>query len=76
MNKEVKEIINIIDKALMKYSSENISCDVDHNGYTFCVMCCNNNDSFPIAENICDAELVDRELLIKELNKRNIGYCW
>ena len=76
MDMRTNMVLQEVDKALMKYKSDNISCDVDHNGYTFCVNWCSNNNSFLIAENICDAESVDRDLLIKELDERGVGYCW
>lgn len=72
-------IVEAVDRALEKYTSENI--DVIRNEETgkLDVIYHSDNNSFPIEQNFIDPLCISKEhkeALIKELNKRNVGYCW
>ena len=72
-------IIEAVDRALNDYYSNNV--DVIRNEETgmIDVIYHSDNNSFVIQANVSNPEHLsknDKKTLIKELNKRHVGYCW
>lgn len=68
--------VEAVDRALLKYNSENV--DVVKNietGKVDIIYHCRNN-SFPIEVGVADADHIDMAVLSRDLDDRNVGYCW
>lgn len=72
-------IVEAVDRALNKYDSDNV--DVVKNEETGMVDVVYHSDknSFAIETNVCNHKYLDehdKDILVGELNSRNVGYCW
>lgn len=68
-------VIEAVDRALDKYSSENIDVIVNEQGYLD-VLFHSSNNSFVVEPNVAVAAFVNKRIINKELDARNIGRCW
>lgn len=69
-------ILEAVDEALAKYSSDNVDVVWDEEpGYLY-VGYHSKNNSFSISGDLFPRDDVDLDSLAKELDKRNVGQCW
>lgn len=68
-------IIEAVDRALDKYSSENIDVVINEQG-CLDVLFHSSNNSFVIEANVTEAAFVNKRILNKELDARDVGHCW
>lgn len=68
-------VIEAVDRALDKYSSDNIDVVVNENGYLD-VLYHSKNNSFIVEANVAEEVFVNKRILAKELDARDVGRCW
>lgn len=78
-SESINSIVDAVDEALKKYSSDNV--DVIRNEETgmIDVIYHSDNNSFAIYSGVIDYEYLNnrnKQDLIKELDVRHVGHCW
>lgn len=71
-------VIEAVDRALNDYSSNTINVVINDETGMIDIIYHSDNNSFAIQENISDPKYLDeydKEILVKELNNRCVGYC-
>lgn len=68
----VQMILDKYQETLQNYSPEHLDV-ICENGYYY-IMYHSRHDSFPVSENIVKKELVDKNILIEQLNQKHISY--
>lgn len=69
-------VVKAVDRALTKYSADNVDVVVNEETGLVDIMYHSRNNSFPIETGIVGMGFIDKESLVKELDNRNVGYCW
>lgn len=72
-------VIEAVDRALDEYDSDNIDVVKNEETGMLDVIYHSNNNSFAIEVNVSNPKYLneyDKKMLVKELNKRHVGYCW
>ena len=72
-------VIEAVDRALDRYSSDNVDVIINELTGMYDVIYHSDNNSFAIESSVTDPDfLTDDEIriLIKELDRRGVGYNW
>ena len=77
-NKEMAliHVVEAVDRALVKYSSDNVDVVKNEETGKVDIIYHSRNNSFPIEVGVADADDIDMAVLSRDLNDRNVGYCW
>lgn len=69
-------LIAAVDRALSKYSADNVDVVMNEETGLVDIMYHSRNNSFPFESGIVGMSSIDRDALVKELDNRNVGHCW
>lgn len=71
--------IEAVDRALNEYDSDNVDVVKNEETGMLDIIYHSDNNSFAIQTNVSNPKYLNeygKETLVKELNKRHVGYCW
>lgn len=73
---KTKMLLEKVDTAVEKYGADVVSVDYNELTGMVDVNQCHHNFSDVIFPGVIRAKDVDFAFMVKELNARNVGYCW
>ncbi|MBP0959813.1 MAG: hypothetical protein J5992_06790 [Oscillospiraceae bacterium] len=73
LQESTKEVVNAVMLALFKYDSDNIDIIRNEENNMLDIMYCDRHNSFPILSNVIDADYVNCDRLMKELERLDVG---
>lgn len=73
LQESIKSVVEAVKIALNKYDPDNIDVIRNEENNMLDIMYCDRHNSFPILSNVIDADYVNCDRLMKELERLDVG---